>query len=134
MAKLNKVKSIESHINLRIANNYSNFRFKNYQRLVIDTSLGKRIIPFENIIYIKAESNYSHINTVDGKSFLVAQTLKSVENNLNEIFFRVHKSFVVNLLLVDLFKSKSSTLLLMDGSEIHVARARKSALSKLFVC
>ncbi len=58
-------------------------------------------IVIENIYYIEAERNYCQIFSKD-KSYLLVMTLKDIGEKLPaENFFRVHRSFIVNLAHID---------------------------------
>lgn len=55
-------------------------------------------LDLEDIIYLKAEGSYTNILKKDGVSILVSRNLKSFQELLedNEIFVRIHKSYIVN--------------------------------------
>jgi len=58
-------------------------------------------IPFQNICFAKADDNYTLLHTPE-KNYLVSYTLKKIEENLpTHQFFRIHKSFIINLQRVD---------------------------------
>jgi len=58
-------------------------------------------IVIENIYYIEAERNYCRIYSKN-KSYLLVMTLKDITSKLpKEHFFRVHRSFIVNLSQLD---------------------------------
>ncbi len=62
----------------------------------------------DNILFIKADDNYSRIYTVD-KSYILSSTLKTIEEKLpSKKFMRIHRSYVVNLDFID--KIKENTL------------------------
>jgi DNA-binding LytR/AlgR family response regulator len=49
------------------------------------------------IVYVQAKVNYSIVIMKDGREFLVATTLKKVEEKLEGCgFIRPHKSFLIN--------------------------------------
>ena len=52
----------------------------------------------ENICYCHAEGCYSRIFLIDGESYLLSQTLKSLEEQLPEEYFsRCHRSYLINI-------------------------------------
>ncbi len=58
---------------------------------------GYRCCQPDEIIYIRSEGNYSETYFIDGTKMLLSKTLKSMEEYLPErLFFRVHRSFIVN--------------------------------------
>jgi DNA-binding LytR/AlgR family response regulator len=58
-------------------------------------------ITLEDILYIEADRNYCRIFTKN-KEYLLATTLKIMEEKLSmQLFIRVHRSYVVNILQID---------------------------------
>ena len=58
-------------------------------------------ITLEDILYIEADRNYCRIFTKN-KEFLLATTLKIMEEKLSmQLFIRVHRSYIVNILQID---------------------------------
>ncbi len=58
-------------------------------------------ITLEDILYIEADRNYCRIFTKN-KGYLLATTLKIMEEKLSmQLFIRVHRSYVVNILQID---------------------------------
>jgi DNA-binding LytR/AlgR family response regulator len=58
-------------------------------------------IMLSDILYIEADRNYSRIFTSQ-KEFLLSTTLKTIEEKLsNQLFVRVHRSYIVNMAHVD---------------------------------
>ena len=58
-------------------------------------------IMLSEILYIEADRNYSRIFTSQ-KEFLLSTTLKTIEEKLsNQLFVRIHRSYIVNMAHVD---------------------------------
>jgi two-component system response regulator LytT len=49
-----------------------------------------------DIVYLEANDNYVKINTQDG-TFLIRQTINEAQNILPSYFYRIHRSFIVNM-------------------------------------
>ncbi len=65
-------------------------------------------VKVDQILFIKADDNYSRIYTIN-KSYILSSTLKAIEEKLpSNKFMRIHRSYVVNLDFID--KIKESTL------------------------
>lgn len=105
--------------------------FKSLQRLVVYLNGCIRVLKFDQIEYIKADSNYSQIYLISGKKLLVTKTLKSLLVKLDNTFIRTHKSFVVNLRSIDSYDIKNSELTMVSGDCVCVSRNVKSFLKKL---
>ena len=54
------------------------------------------LVRFENISHLEANDKYVELHTVDGKKYLVDQTLTSLTERLPEFFLRVQKSYIIN--------------------------------------
>jgi DNA-binding LytR/AlgR family response regulator len=64
-------------------------------------------ISIENLMFIKAEDNYSRLYTID-KNFILSSTLKKVEEKLtSKKFVRIHRSYIININYVDKYKENA---------------------------
>lgn len=70
--------------------------------LFIRTSKTVKYIPFEQILYLKAEGSYTTVVLCDqAKVYLSSLTLGQIEQKMNCPFIcRLHRSYMVNLKLV----------------------------------
>lgn len=66
-------------------------------------------INFDDISFVESVKDYVSINT-ESQEHIVLGTLKSLQNQLPDHFFRVHKSFIINLTKVQSIDAKSITL------------------------
>ncbi len=82
-------------------------------------------IVYDNILYIENVGDYVKIRTLTG-SHIVYATMKNLEEKLNpKYFFRVHRSFIINLSkIVDI---EESNLVIAD-KVIPISRANKPEL------
>lgn len=104
-------------------------------RIVINTFKETRLIELEDIYYLEAESVYTTFYLKDGKKITCSQkNLKDYEELLSDKgFFRIHRSFLVNLnevYFVD--KSEGNEVILKNNMSIPLARRRKEEFLKLF--
>lgn len=66
------------------------------ERINIKTGNGIKVIPVNDILFIKAEGDYVSIHTMEGH-WLKEQTMKYMEVHLPQAaFVRVHRSFIIN--------------------------------------
>lgn len=95
-------------------------------KIALPTMTGYVMEKINHIMYCEADENYTKIYTVNGQTVLVSRTLKTVEELLPpEYFFRIHKSFLVNLNYVKSFdRSEGHRILLENGTLIDVATRR----------
>ena len=94
--------------------------------------------PFlNNIVYAEKLNGYSVLIMKDHEQIIVDDSLNDVENSLpSGTFFRVHRSYILNLAEVTEFFSKKNNLFasLYNGKIIPVARRRrKKLLSRLLI-
>jgi two-component system LytT family response regulator len=60
--------------------------------------VGKTNVTLSNIIFLKAEANYSEVFMTDGQRIVLSKTLKQMESIFVPLgFYRPHKSFLINL-------------------------------------
>lgn len=85
-------------------------------------------------MYCQSESNYTHVKLVDGEKYLLAKSLKEFEETLpDKDFFRIHNSFLVNLNEIKKFvRSDGGYVIMNDGTQIGIARARREEFFALF--
>lgn len=56
-----------------------------------------QFVSLQDIVYLKADNNTTDIQLHNGKTVNAYKTLKHFENTLPFYFFRIHKSYVVNI-------------------------------------
>ena len=82
-----------------------------------------------NIIYCKAEVNYCYIHTTNKNPYLITTTLKHLEDLLpGKMFFRTHKSYLVNINHIISFDKKEMNLVLENNQVVKVAHRRADEL------
>lgn len=95
--------------------------------IYVSSSLKKVKISIDEIKWIEGLGDYIKIITNDN-SVLVLSTMKAFITKLpKDKFFRVHKSYIVNLAKVENF---SSTIIEVEGEKIPLSRYKKSDLEE----
>ncbi|WP_297762581.1 LytTR family DNA-binding domain-containing protein [uncultured Muriicola sp.] len=94
---------------------------------------GFQVLNVSDILYCKADDNYTEIFIADRK-ILVSKTLKYFEESLAEFHFvRIHKSFLVNINeVVKYRKGKGGSVVISNGKELMVSASRKKELLSYF--
>lgn len=102
-------------------------------KINLNHTKGHSSIYIKDIIYIKAENNYSLFKTKE-EDFFVSHTLKYYATKLLRYpnFYRVHKSYLVNINLIKLINKKVYTLTMNNDDEIPLARLKSKDLKKAF--
>lgn len=76
----------------------------------------------EDILYVEGMQNYLKLHFKE-KTFVIHQTMASLEEMLpKDIFFRIHKSYLVNTTHID---SVCGGRIFIDGEEIPISKNRK---------
>ncbi|MCK5400099.1 MAG: response regulator transcription factor [Flavobacteriaceae bacterium] len=103
-------------------------------KITIPQQDGFEVLETANILYCKADDNYTEIYLNNSKKKLVSKTLKYFEEALVESgFARVHKSFLVNVNEVIKYKKgKGGHVVLSNGKEIIVSASKKADLLSYF--
>lgn len=98
-----------------------------FSQVSIPVLNGFEFIHLDDIIYLKAESNYTQFFLKGGKHIMATKTLKEFEDVLNEVnFYRVHKSSMINLTaLVKYTRGDGGMVLLIENHEVEVSRRAK---------
>ncbi len=94
---------------------------------------GFQILNVADILYCKADDNYTEIY-LESKKILVSKTLKYFEEALSEFTFaRIHKSYLVNVNEVIKYKKgKGGSVVVSNGKEILVSALKKKDLLAYF--
>lgn len=102
-------------------------------KITIPLQNGFEVLQIEDILYCKADDNYTQI-FVNDKKKLVSKTLKYFEDALTESgFARIHKSYLVNVNAITQYnKGKGGSVVLSNGKEIMVSPSKKKELLSYF--
>jgi len=95
--------------------------------------IGKTVyVHIDDILYCKANGNYSEIYFEKEKKEVVSKKLKELEEVTGNSFYRAHNSYLVNINYVKEFvKSDGQYLVLTNGATIPVSRTKKQDLLTL---
>jgi two-component system LytT family response regulator len=84
-------------------------------------------IPFSQINYLEGDGNYTKIFTLDGDKFQTPRTLKTYEELLpKELFYRIHKSYLVNLNCIKKYNRNDGNLLILQNNICLTVSKRKA--------
>lgn len=93
------------------------------------------MIEVNEILYLKADSNYTDIHLTNGKKYTTSRILKNFEETLSSYsqFFRCHKSYIVNILHTLKFsKANGGTVILKNDVEIPISIEKTDTFLKAF--
>lgn len=103
-------------------------------KITIPQQDGFEILNTADILYCKADDNYTQIYLNNSKKKLVSKTLKYFEEALSGSgFARVHKSYLVNVNeVVKYVKGKGGSVVLSNGQQVMVSASKKADLLAYF--
>ena len=101
-------------------------------KIALITLDGFTFVRFNEIVRCEAQGNYTSVFLSNGNSLLITKTLKHYEEILVEkMFFRIHKSHLINLNFVRRFiRGKQGLVEMNDGTQIEVSFRKRDALLK----
>lgn len=95
----------------------------------IKLSIDKKIIFLDpdEIIYCESDGNYCRVFLEGQKSLFLTRKLKYMEELLpGRLFYRVHNSYIINLLKIKEFHKNDNQFLLTNDAVIPVSRHKKN--------
>ena len=102
---------------------------KNEKEIILRTSDGIFVMPVREIRYLDVQQNYV---TVHGKTDVrIKRTLGDFESELDERFFRIGRSCIVNLTYIR--RISRTDVQLSDGSRIPLPRGQYDALNRAVI-
>ena len=103
-------------------------------KITVPTADGLLFILINDIVYCHALGNYTQFCLTNNRKFLSSYTLGYYSEILEpHNFFRAHRSYLVNLAQIKMYKKGEGGILVMNNDdEIEVARAQKETFLKMF--
>ena len=100
---------------------------KTVSRISVSIKGYQTILEVNDIVAIEASESYSHIHTTDGSQHLVSKNLKHFETLLadNPNFFRSHKSWIVNLDMMEKYQRSAGDIVLQGDLVAKLSKYRK---------
>lgn len=100
---------------------------KKNDRVVVNDGINKKIVGINDILYLEALGDNSIIVTNQG-DYISTKPLKYWEELLKESFFRIHKSYLVSLTMIDSMDLKFVYLKNTDNKKLPIAVRRRKEL------
>lgn len=93
-------------------------------KIAVPSGSSLMFLDTDKILFIKGEGAYSEINMEDGLKYLISRNLKNFEDVFqdNPVFFRPHKSYIVNLShIVSYNKSDGGSLIFKNNQSVPIS-------------
>jgi two-component system, LytTR family, response regulator len=98
---------------------------KHISKITVTEQFGFRIVNTEELMYLEADSNYTNLHLTDGKKIIATRNMGEFEKILDDRFFRIHKSIIINLNFVMAYSSyQGNTVEMKDGSNLIISRRK----------
>lgn len=100
----------------------------NFSKIGIPFSDGIKFIEFNDIIMLEADGMYTKIDTRGESEILVSKPLKHFVDLLNDkgIFYKPHRSFLINLAFIKEYIRKEGGYIIMDnGKTVSISKDKK---------
>lgn len=112
--------------------------FQNNQiskKIVLKESDNIHFVQINEIIFCKADGNYTHFELLNGDKIMVSKPIGEYEAMLDTYdFVKAHHSFLVNLKHVRTFnKSDGGVLIMINGTQVPVSLRKKERIMQLLV-
>jgi DNA-binding LytR/AlgR family response regulator len=102
-------------------------------RVIINSRDMIDVIDIKEILYLKAESNYTSFKLKSGRSLLSCKTLSHYELLLsNQGFIRTHKTFLINLATVVQIDKRNNKVILEGNEQVDISKSKKPLVCEIF--
>jgi two-component system LytT family response regulator len=100
---------------------------QNNHKIALSTLEGLLFVNVSDIIYCESSGSYTKFILKQADRIVTSRHLKEYENMLNGYeFFRIHKSYLVNLREIKKYvRGEGGQLFMSDGAALSVSKQRK---------
>jgi two-component system LytT family response regulator len=99
------------------------------KRILISHQRGVKVVSPSDLRCLEGSGNCTLIHFRTGEEYLDTRTLKTYESLLPDYFFRVHKSYIINLKeVVEIIHGSAHTVVMTGGKQVPVSRDSKHRL------
>ena len=111
------------------------YQTKKIQKIAINEMEGFRLLPLPSIMYLKSDNNYTEFFMDNGTHYCCSKTLKIYEKLLvKEDFFRIHRSYLINLNFVDGYSNKDGgSVIMQNQKQLPISRRKLAAFRQIFL-
>lgn len=99
------------------------------KKIILQTADHIYTVQLKNIVFFKADGNYTQIHTTTHGVLLITKKLSEFEYLENEdFFFRSHRSFLINLQEISKIDKKDFVVFMSNGEQAGLAQEKKNIL------
>jgi len=104
---------------------------QSFTKIALPDKDGTRYYDIDKIINLESSGNYTIVEIIDQTKVVVTRLIKDFEELLDpNLFFRTHRSHLINIKHISGFNSKNDFVVLSSGKEVPVSRRRKKELKE----
>ena len=105
---------------------------KDFKHIVIPSQDSLRFIRIDEIIYLEANMNYTHIYMSGKEKYVVSRTIKEYEDLLPEsTFIRIHNSYIINKDYLEKYeRGEGGQVIMSNGVRLDVSKRKKAEFLK----
>ena len=133
---IEKYKNSEMHLSKeQISHLYRFSRGKMQDTIALSMQEGLLFVKVEDIMYVEGSGSYSTIVMTDKSKHLASKGISLFEEVLedHQLFFRAHKSFLVNIRHIKQYmRGEGGEIIMKDGKSISLSRNKKQEFLDLF--
>jgi len=97
------------------------------KKITINTDGKLLFLENDEILFAESDGNYTTLFLCDGQKIVLTKKLKEVNEILpNDIFFRIHNSYIINMTKIKEFLKTDGYVILQSNHKIPVSRQKKS--------
>ncbi|MFM1930851.1 MAG: hypothetical protein RL226_154 [Bacteroidota bacterium] len=101
----------------------------NAEKIAIPTKDGLAFLNYAEIIHLDAHDSYTELHLTEGRKYVSSKTIRLFEEKLNpHMFFRIHKSHVINITNhLKEFNRSDSMVVMSNGVQLPISRRKLSS-------
>jgi two-component system LytT family response regulator len=103
----------------------------NKNKIIVPTAKGLSFIPQDEVLHLEGNEGYTKFHLSDNTELLSSYNLGKFEPSLGRVFFKCHKSHIVNLGKVRSFENEGY-LILENSIRVPISKANKKAFLNIF--
>lgn len=132
--KADKISQKEVNTQLNTLANNLQTDDQSKKKIILKTFDNIHLVKVRDIVYAESDGRYSTIYLESGENVIVSNTLKHYHEMLGDFgFYRVHKSYLINLEHIHRFeKAEGGSVILEGDAKVPVASRKREELLELF--
>lgn len=105
-------------------------KVNDHKLIIVDHNREHTVVTFKDVLYLQASNQYTRWYLNKASNLLVRKSLSEYENILPDCFFRVHRSFIVNLNFVSTWEEgRGGSIFLSNNTKLPISYRKKTAFA-----